>query len=199
MIENIRQHACRPDQPGEPFVTLTYGQRTVRNRPRWSFMPEHGFDWDTLPAIGGVYFLLSHNRKRLQKIGIANQVEGFRNRIRGGYWRCNHDPEAQGGDKSAAFWYRVMTGNTQADEFSIPQVGQPVEIYFKSYSGQLRVPDVFGVGQEFLDYHPHDDLERLLIQKVTELRQQQDNWELSAANGPYPLLLDSDNRIRLQQ
>lgn len=198
MIDNILQHACRPGNPGEPFVSLTYGHRTKKNRECWCFIPPEGFAWDTLPASGGIYFVLSHNRTRLQKIGIANQEDGFRNRIRGGYWGCTHDPEAQRGDKSAAFWYRVMTGNTLDDELSIEQEGQPVEIYFKSYSGQLRVPDIFGVGEELLNYDPHAHLERLLVQQAKRLRQRQGNQELFAANGPYPLLLDSDNRILRQ-
>lgn len=199
MINNILQHSCRPGEPGEPFVTLTYGHRTINNRECWSFIPPEGFDWDTLPAISGIYFVLSHNRTRLQKIGIANQEQGFQNRIMGGYWGCAHDPEAEGGDKSAAFWYRVMTGNTRDGELSIEQEGQPVEIYFKSYSGQLSVPDIFGVGEELLNYDPHAHLERLLIRRAKSLRQRQGNQELFSANEAYPLLLDSKSRIRRKQ
>lgn len=199
MIPNIRQHASRPGHPGEPFISMTYGMRIINNIPRWSFMPPDGFDWATLPNIAGIYFILSHKRERLQKIGIANQEEGFRNRIRGGYWQCTHNPEAQGGDQSAAFWYRVMTGNTRPNELSVAVGGQPVEIYFKSYSGQLRVPDIFGVGQELLNYDPHDHLERLLIEGATSLRQGQGNPELFAADEPYALLLDSAKRIRNHQ
>jgi hypothetical protein len=199
MIPSILQHACHPDQPGQPFISMTYGMRIIDNIPRWSFMPPDGFDWATLPTIAGIYFILSHKRKRLQKIGIANQTMGFRNRIRGGYWQCTHNPEAQGGDRSAAFWYRVMTGNTQPNELAIAVGGQPVEIYFKSYSGQLRVPDIFGVGQELLNYNPHDDLERLLINRAKSLRQGQGNPVLFAAHEPYALLLDSINRIRSHQ
>ncbi len=199
MIESILQHACRPGHPNDPFVSLTYGTRNVRNRQRWSFIPPDGFDWNTLPTIGGIYFVLSHNRTRLQKIGSANQVDGFRNRVRGGYWGCTHDPGVEGGDTSAAFWYRVMTGNVRTEELSIEADGQPVEVYFKSYSGQLRVPDVFGVGEELLTYDPHVHLERLLIQRAKDLRQQLGPQAMLAANEAYSLLLDSDHRIRRHQ
>ena len=199
MIQEIIQHACRPDQPGEPFISMTYGQRMINGAPRWSFIPPVDFDWATLPDIGGFYFILSQKWKRLQKIGVANQKEGFRKRIRGGYWRCTHNPEAQGGDQSAALWYRVMTHNTNPNELAIELEGQPIEIYFKSYSGQLRVPDIFGVGQELLNYNPHNHLEQLLIARAIGLREGQGNPELFEADEPYALLLDSANRIKSTQ
>ena len=199
MIQKIIQHACRPDQPGEPFIRLTYGERMIRQTPRWSFMPPVDFDWATLPDIGGVYFILSHKRTRLQKIGMTNKVGGFQNRIYGDYFGGAHNPGNQGGDDTAALWYRVMTGNANPNELAIELEGQPIEIYFKSYSGQLRVPDIFGVGRELLNYNPHIDLERLLIQQAKNLRNGQGNPRLFAADERYPLLLDSANRIRRDQ
>jgi hypothetical protein len=199
MIQEIIQHACRPGQPGEPFITMTYGERMIRQTPRWSFIPPVDFDWATLPTSAGIYFILSHNRTRLQKIGVANQKRGFQNRIRAGYWQCTHNPEAQGGDLSAAFWYRVMTDKPNLNELSIEAGGQPVDFYFKSFSRQIKGPDIFGVGEELLNYDPHSHLEQLLIKRAINLRQGQGNPELFATNESYALLLDSANRITSNQ
>lgn len=204
MIEAIIQHASLPDENGQPsgnpYISMTYALIPNDSRQRYAFQVIEG-DANALPTAKGIYFLLSHNNERLQKIGRTNGQNGLRQRIKG-YTRA-FDPQNPGKDRSPAFWYRVMTGNVQQGEQRITEDYGRIDLYFKSFT-QLQQPiiDQFvnGLGINHVDYDPHAVLENMFIEYTFAHRGNNNNGNvLFQADEQYPLLLDSQNRIPINQ
>lgn len=202
MINNIIRYASRIDEngtPGLPFICMNYGESQTRNGPRYSFnVDQHAFD--LLPDDRGIYFLLSHQRTRLQKIGMTNGLDGLKQRINGYKERFN--PVNPGGDASPAFWYRIMTGkNLRNDNGGERAIGNSqIDVYFRSFTQQKQTDDPLTAALGFtqLSYDPHAELERRFIDIIKIWRL---NYRWQNPNTPFPddyqfpLLLDSDNRI----
>ena len=194
MIEAILQHASRPD--GNPYISMTYAQIPTDFHQRYAFQVIEG-DANALPTATGIYFLLSHNNTRLQKIGMTNGQNGFRQRIRG-YTKA-FDPQNPGNDSSPAFWYRIMTGiNLNQNNDGERAIGNSqINVYFKSFTLHQEIQHPFTAQLGFLNlsYDPHTDMERRLIAYAKNERTP-NNDDLYQAGEAYPLLLDSNHRIR---
>jgi hypothetical protein len=194
MIEAILQHACLPG--GNPYISMTYAQIPNYFHQRYAFQVIEG-DANALPTATGIYFLLSHDNTRLQKIGMTNGQNGFRQRI-SGYTKA-FDPQNPGNDSSPAFWYRIMTGinlnQNNGGERAIDN--SPINVYFKSFTLHQEIQHPFTAQLGFLNlsYDPHTDMERRLIAYAKNKRTP-NNDDLYQAGEAYPLLLDSNHRIR---
>jgi hypothetical protein len=198
MIEAILQHASRPD--GNPYISMTYGQSLNDLHQRYAFQVIGG-NANLLPTEKGIYFLLSHQRTRLQKIGMANGKNGLRQRIRD--YRVRVNPKHPPADRAPLFWYRVMTGNVQQNEQRMPENYGQIDLYFKSFTQLQRPiiePFVNGLGINHVDYDPHAVLENMFIEYTVALRGNNNNGNvLFQADEQYPLLLDSKKRIPINQ
>ena len=194
MIEAILQHASLPY--GNPYISMTYAQIPTDFHQRYAFQVIEG-DANALPTATGIYFLLSHNNTRLQKIGMTNGQNGFRQRIRG-YTKA-FDPQNPGNDSSPAFWYRIMTGiNLNQNNDGERAIGNSqINVYFKSFTLHQEIQHPFTAQLGFLNlsYDPHTDMERRLIAYAKNERTP-NNDDLYQAGEAYPLLLDSNHRIR---
>ena len=194
MIEAILQHASLPG--GNPYISMTYAQIPTDFHQRYAFQVIEG-DANALPTATGIYFLLSHNNTRLQKIGMTNGQNGFRQRIRG-YTKA-FDPQNPGNDSSPAFWYRIMTGiNLNQNNDGERAIGNSqINVYFKSFTLHQEIQHPFTAQLGFLNlsYDPHTDMERRLIAYAKNERTP-NNDDLYQAGEAYPLLLDSNHRIR---
>jgi hypothetical protein len=205
MIKHILRHASRIDAnglAGQPYISMRYKAMQTPRGSRYSFnVDQEAFN--LLPDDRGVYFLLSHQRKRLQKIGMTNGLEGLKQRISG--YLKSFDPNNPGNDASPALWYRIMTGNdlrkNRGGERNIDD--SPIDVYFRSFTQdqQTNDPLTARLGFTHLSYDPHADLERRLIDLVRIWRL---DYRTQNPNGfpddyPFPLLLDSVNRIPADQ
>lgn len=190
MIEAILQHASRPD--GNPYISMTYGKILNDFHQRYAFQVIGG-NANLLPTEKGIYFLLSHQKTRLQKIGKANGEEGLQQRFIDYIQRPTLPLK-----RTPKFLYRIMTGNVQGNEQLMPNDYGQIDLYFRPFA-QLQKPinDPFvnGLGIEFVDYDPHAVLENMFIGCAANLRIPNING-LFQADEKYPLLLDSANRIR---
>lgn len=198
MIEAILQHASLPG--GNPYISMTYGPIQRHNGLRYQFIIDLAA-LNALPQDRGIYFFLSHENTRLQKIGKANGQGGLRERIR--KYKVLVNPEHPPADRTPLFWYRVMTGNVQQNEQRMPENYGRIDLYFKSFT-QLQQPIiepfVNGLGITHVDYDPHAVLENMFIEYTVALRGNNNNGNvLFQADEQYPLLLDSDNRIPINQ
>ena len=152
LIHRIKSHAAH-------VANLTYGPSGDGHR--FTVVP-------TTPPLTeqrGVYFLLSHNDTQIQKVGLANGIEGLRQRMVG-YERI-YRPNGQSGDPTMALWHRVMTGQLQ---------GQTLSLWFISLSVTTTV-EVLGKTMT-VSYDPHPEVERILAGEVRTC-------------GQHPLLLSS--------
>lgn len=200
MIEAIIQHASLPDENGQPsgnpYISMTYAQIPNDFHQRYAFQVIEG-DANALPTATGIYFLLSHDKKRLQKIGMTNGQNGLRQRIIG--YTMAFDPQNPGNDRSPAFWYRIMTGiNLNKNNGGERAIGNSqIDVYFKSFTLHQEIQHPFTAQLGFLNlsYDPHTDMERKLIAYAKNERTP-NNDDLHQAGEAYPLLLDSNHRIR---
>jgi hypothetical protein len=202
MIEAIIQHASLPDENGQPsgnpYISMTYAQIPNDFHQRYAFQVIGG-NANALPTATGIYFLLSHTKKRLQKIGMTNGQNGLRQRIKG-YTRA-FDPQNPGNDSSPAFWYRIMNGidlrTNLGGERAIGNDYMQIDVYFRSLTQNQETNDQLAqaVDIDNLIYDPHADMERKLIAYAKKQRTP-NNDDLYQAGEAYPLLLDSNHRIR---
>lgn len=194
MIEAILQYASLPG--GNPYISMTYGPIQIHNGLRYQFIIDLAA-LNALPDDRGIYFLLSHDQNRLQKIGMTNGLNGFRQRIRG-YTKA-FDPQNPGKDSSPAFWYRIMTEtNLKQDKGGERAVGNfQIDVYFISFTQHQNTQHPFTNSFGFLElsYDPHADMERKLIAYAKNERTP-NNDDLYQADEAYPLLLDSKHRIK---
>jgi hypothetical protein len=206
MIEAIINFASRQDENGQPAAVMSMRYGVIQNDPhqRYSFMVQNGGDPNQLTAERGVYFLLSHNRTRLQKIGLANGKGGLRQRIRG--YVKSFDPNNPGNDASPAFWYRIMTGNDLRNNRGGERIidDSLIDVYFRSFTKKQKTDDQLtgALKIKHLNYDPHAELERILIRQVKSFRsdyRNQNPENLFPDDYPFPLLLDSVNRIPADQ
>jgi hypothetical protein len=206
MIKHILRHASRIDAnglAGQPYISMRYNAMQTPHGLLYSFNVDQE-PFNLLPDDRGVYFLLSHQRTRLQKIGMTNGLKGLKQRIRD--YLKSFDPNNPGNDASPALWYRIMTGNdlrkNRGGERNIDD--SPIDVYFRSFTQdqQTNDPLTARLGFTHLSYDPHADLERRLIDLVRILRSDYRNQNpnnLFPDDYPFPLLLDSVNRIPADQ
>ena len=92
------------------------------NSPLRYLPDESRFCWDdatsvSLPTQSGVYFLLSHNDTKIQKIGKADGRGGLKGRLRG--YTAKKTPHKINTDKTDRLWREKMTNHLLGESISV--------------------------------------------------------------------------------
>ena len=143
-------------------------------------IPESRFAWEgtenvQLPDLSGVYFLLSHNGKKLQKIGKADGQYGLRGRLKA--YTSKKTKKKLEEYATDRLWMKVMKGEL---------LGQSLSVYYYLAEPEVRdkmlnaSPD--RGGEEYilngLEYQWARSFEKKLSNLATEMSKANEDIEM---------------------